>query len=242
MNKSLQRRVGEAIKLFWLTRERQGVQQGSASGMRDVGLRAAVTGGKHLDGFTEICRDLFIENGVPEVHVFWRTRKELPGFYRPEKNWDLVVVADEQLLAVIEFKAQVGPSFGNNFNNRVEEAIGNATDLWAAYREGAFKPSSRPWLGYVFILEDCPKSRAPVKVKQPHFAVFPEFADASYSERYEIFLTKLLRERLYDGACLLLTKKTDGKRGRFTSPSEELSFTAFAAALAGRAISFANSR
>ncbi|MFO0943052.1 MAG: PaeR7I family type II restriction endonuclease [Pirellulales bacterium] len=69
------------------------------------------------------------------------------------------------LLAVIEFKAQVGPSFGNNLNNRTEEALGNATDLWAAYREGAFAPSARPWLGYVFILEDCAPSNKPVKVK-----------------------------------------------------------------------------
>jgi hypothetical protein len=45
----------------------------------------------------------------------------------------------------MEFKSQIGPSFGNNFNNRTEEALGSATDIWAAYREGAFKPSSRPF-------------------------------------------------------------------------------------------------
>ncbi len=101
---------------------------------------------------------------MPEAHIFWKDRKELPGFYRAEKSWDLLVVADGTLLAVLEFKAQVGPSFGNNFNNRTEEALGNATDLWAAYREGAFRPSARPWLGYVFVLEDCPKSQAPVSV------------------------------------------------------------------------------
>ncbi len=45
----------------------------------------------------------------------------------------------------------------------IEEALGNATDLWAAYREGAFRPSARPWLGYVFILEDCDKSRTALR-------------------------------------------------------------------------------
>ena len=94
---------------------------------------------------------------------------ELPGYFRAEKNWDLLAVVDGTLVALIEFKAQVEPSFGNNFNNRSEEALGNATDLWAAYREGAFKPSQRPWLGYVFILEDCPKSQSPVRVKEPPF-------------------------------------------------------------------------
>jgi hypothetical protein len=237
--KDLEERVSEAIKLFWLTRNEQSLAQGGKSGLKDAGLRAAVTGGKHLDGFTQICRDLFVEAGLPEAHIFWQDRKELPGFYRAEKNWDLVVVADGSLLAVIEFKAQVGPSFGNNFNNRTEEALGNATDLWAAYREGAFRPSARPWLGYVFILEDCERSRNPVSVKQPHFPVFPEFQNASYARRYELLLTKLLRERLYDGASLLLTSRKGGKGGHFSSPSEELTFLKFAAGLSAHAIAFA---
>jgi hypothetical protein len=166
----------------------------------------------------------------------------LPGYFRAEKSWDLIVVADGNLLAVIEFKAQVGPSFGNNFNNRTEEALGNASDLWAAYREGAFKPSMRPWLGYVFILEDCEKSQTPVRVKEPHFKVFPEFRGASYAKRYELFLTKLLRERLYDGACLLLSPRETGKKGHFSSPNDELSFRAFAAGLSAHAIAYASIR
>lgn len=238
-NKSLERRLSEAIKLFWLTRDKQSAAQGSETGQKDAGLRAAVTGGKHLDGFTDICRHLFYEAGVPEAHVYWRENRELPGYYRAEKNWDLIVVADGHLLAVIEFKAQVGPSFGNNFNNRVEEALGNAADLWAAYREGAFQPSARPWLGYVFILEDCPRSNAPVRVRQPHFAAFPEFRNASYAQRYQVFLTKLVRERLYDSACLLLTPRPTGAKVKFTSPTPELSFTTFAAGLAAHAIAYA---
>ncbi len=237
--KNFEERVADAIKLFWQTRDRQDRKQGGKSGRKDAGLRAAVTGGKHLDGFSQICRDLFVEAGLPETHVFWQNKKELPGFYRAEKNWDLVVVADGSLLAVIEFKAQVGPSFGNNFNNRTEEALGNATDLWAAYREGAFRPSARPWLGYIFILEDCQRSRVPVSVKEPHFKVFPEFQNASYTKRYEILLTKLLRERLYDGACFLLTSRAGGVRGQFHSPSEELTFQSFAAGLSAHAIAYA---
>ncbi len=242
MLEDIDRRVSEALTLFWKTREKQRRSQGAKSGTKDAGLRAAVTGGRHLDGFTKICRDLIIEAGVAEAHVYWREDRELPGYYRAEKNWDLVVVADGQLLAVVEFKAQVGPSFGNNFNNRTEEALGNASDLWAAYREGAFAPSARPWLGYIFILEDCNRSNSPVRVREPHFKVFPEFKDASYAKRYEILLTKLLRERLYDGACLLLTRKNQRPAGEFTTPSEELSFRNFTAGLAAHAIAFASSR
>jgi hypothetical protein len=125
--------------------------------------------------------------------------------FRPEKQWDLLVVVKNCLIAAVEFKSQVGPSFGNNYNNRTEEALGSATDIWAAYREGAFKPSQRPWLGYLMLLEEVPGSMRPVRAKEPHFKVFPEFRQASYAKRYEILLTKLVRDRLYDSACLLLS-------------------------------------
>ena len=92
-------------------------------------------------------------------------------------------------IAAIEFKSQSG-SFGSNYNNRTEEAIGSAADLCAAYREGAFKPSARPWLGYVMLLEEAAGSTRPVKAQEPHFKVFDEFRSASYARRYEILLTK----------------------------------------------------
>lgn len=241
--RDLEQQLSEAIKLFWLTRDKQNKSQGSKTGTKDAGLRAAVTGGKHLDGFTNICRRILTDAGVPEAHVYWKkSTKEVPGYYRAEKDWDLVVVADGLLLAVIEFKAQVGPSFGNNANNRAEEAIGSATDLLAAYREGAFAPSAKPWLGYVFILEDCAQSRSPVAVRERHFKVFEEFRGASYAKRYEILLTKLLRERLYDGASLILTTRRNGPKGAFTSPSPELSFRTFAAGLFAHAVAFAQSQ
>lgn len=240
MPNKIEETVSEAIKLFWTTREKQSANQGQKSGQKDAGLRAAVTGGRHLDGFSTFCRDIFFEAGVAEAHVFWDKKKEIPGYYRAEKKWDLIVVADNNLLAVIEFKAQVGPSFGNNCNNRAEEAVGNAADLWAAYRDGAFKLSARPWLGFIFILEDCRASQTPVKVAQPHFPVFAEFVGASYAKRYEILLTKLLRDRLYDGAALLLTSKEDGVNGKFSSPAE-LTIQRFAAGLSAHAIAYSRS-
>jgi hypothetical protein len=152
---------------------------------------------------------------------------ELPGWFRAEKKWDLVVVHNDQLLAALEFKSQIGPSFGNNFNNRTEEALGSATDIWAAYREGAFKPSSRPFLGYLMLLEDSDRSNAPVKVTEPHFRVFPEFKGASYRDRYAILIEKLLRDRLYDSACFLLSSAASAAGGEFIEPHPELTFAKF---------------
>ena len=39
--------------------------------------------------------------------------------------------------AAVELKSQIG-SYGNNFNNRAEESIGSAVDLWTAFRENQF--------------------------------------------------------------------------------------------------------
>lgn len=235
-------RVAKAVKHFWTTRGRQARNQGSSTGRKDTGARSAVTGGRQLDGFVTLCKDLLVEAGLPEAEVHWRAKLDIPGYFRPEKKWDLLAVSDGQLVAVIEFKSQVGPSFGNNFNNRTEESLGNATDLWAAYREGAFAPSQHPWLGYLFLLEDCERSLSPVKVTESHFAVFKEFRDASYAKRYEILLTKLLRERLYDGACLILSNGKNGLRGKYHEPSKELQFQNFAASLLAHAMAFAKTR
>ena len=141
------------------------------------------------------------------------------------------------LLATIEIKSQVG-SFGNNVNNRAEEALGNATDLWTAYREGTFGKASRPWLGYFMLLEEAPESTQPVKTGAPHFAVRPEFKGSSYAKRYELLCQKLVLERLYHAACFMLSDRTGGVQGKFTEPASDLSFQAFAASLIGHATEY----
>ena len=238
LNPAIEARLRSAVKHFWNTRETQAKKQGSSSGSKDAGARSAVTGGAQMNGFTNLVRDLLCEGGLARTHVYCEKCIELPGWYRPEKKWDLLVVSDGKLLAGIEFKSQVG-SFGNNYNNRTEEAIGSATDIWAAYREGAFKPSARPWLGYVMLLEEAPASLRPVRAREPHFRVFPEFKEASYAKRYEILLTKLVRERLYDAACFLMSNANGGPRGLYREPAAELGFQNFITSLMAKAIAVA---
>jgi hypothetical protein len=195
-----------------------------------------------MNGFIRLVRDILFENGIKLGEIQHQHRMEIPGWYRAEKKWDLLVIAESRLVAGIEFKSQIGPSFGNNFNNRAEEAIGNATDLWAAYREGAFKPSQRPWLGYLMLLEQCPASTKAVRSWEPYFRVFPEFEGASYMRRYETLLTKLVRERLYDAACFLTSDTKEGAKGAYCEPSLELGFQNFIQSLVARAVAIAGSR
>jgi hypothetical protein len=81
------------------------------------------------------------------------------------------------------------------------------------------------------LLEDCDRSRAPVKTVAPHFPVFPEFRGASYRDRYAILIEKLLRDRLYDGACFLLSSSDAGTSGDFSQPHPELTFQKFVSPL-----------
>jgi hypothetical protein len=234
-------RLAKAVQHFWRIRTRQQKSQGAITGRKDTGNRSAVTGGKHLDGFIKLLAELLAEAGLPDSTIH-KTSTTLPGYFRPTKNWDLVVVADGQLLASIEFKAQIGPSFGNNFNNRVEEALGNSTDLLTAYREGKFKPSRKPWLGWLMLLEETPRSTSPVRVDEPHFEVFPEFKDSSYAHRYELFCERLMRERLYDATCLILSDKAGGLKGRFSEPNPEFGFTFFVTSLTAHALAYSKLR
>jgi len=169
--------------------------------------------------------DILKDTGLDHLSIRTRRGLELPGYYRPEKKWDLVVVSRGHLVCALEFKSQVGPSFGNNTNNRAEEAIGNAVDIWTAYREGLFGTSPRPFLGFFFLLEDCDKVHAPVRAREPHFKVDPVFKEATYIDRYQWLCRRLVLERQYDATCLTLSTKETPTR--VSHPSADVSFERF---------------
>ena len=109
---NLDSRVTEAVKAYWSVREGQAKRQ-EVSGRSDQGARAAVTGGAQMDGFIQLLAEIIMESGAEERQVFFKKSLELPGFFRPTKEWDLLVIRDDQLILALEAKSQVGPSFGN---------------------------------------------------------------------------------------------------------------------------------
>lgn len=224
--------VKSAVKHYWKTLGSQAKKQRSSSS--DHGKRSAVTGGKQMDGFCDLVRSVIKHNGMPNASIYTKSDRVLPGYFRPTKDWDLVVVHKKCLVASVEFKSQAGPSFGNNFNNRAEEALGTSLDIWTAYREGAFgETAPRPWIGWFMLLEDATKSRASVGVSQPHFSVLPEFSKTSYAQRYELLLRKLVMHGHYSSAALLLSRQEDSKTGEFTEPAVDLNVQRFLAGLGG---------
>jgi hypothetical protein len=233
----LTERTKRAVAHYWQTRTVQRKKQ-EQSGKADQGLRSAVTGGAQMDGFIDLFTGLITQTGILERYIFRKKAVELPGFFRPTKEWDLLVVREHTLIAALEAKSQVGPSFGNNFNNRTEEAIGSALDFWTAFRELAYLQSPQPFLGYFFMLEDCEASNHPVGVQEPHFKVFPEFVGASYMKRYELFCRKLVLERHYTASSFITSASQGGIHGDFKTPADDISIHRFAKVLVAHAATF----
>ena len=225
--------IARAVQQFWSARL-AAAQKQAGTGTVDQGERGGVTGGKNLAGFAKIIADMILQHGPPGVEVWGGTREiALPGHFRPSKLWDVVATHDNEVLAAVELKSHVGPSFGNNFNNRTEEALGNSHDFWAAYEEGAFGFGPRPFLGWLILVEDAPGSRSPVSgPKVPPGSLLPkEFIGASYLTRYERFCDRLVARGLYSAAAVIASPRDAGLSGIYADLSPATSVTTFLARL-----------
>lgn len=228
-----QQKACEAVKAFWGNRAAARQKQ-LESGKGDQGERSGVTAGKNMDGFLALAIDIVRANGLANAEIHQkRAMLTLPGYFRPTKLWDLLVIHERELIAAVELKSQVGPSFGNNFNNRTEEAIGTAHDFWTAYREEAFGPQPRPFVGWLMLVEDAPESRSAVNDRSPHFPIFAEFKGASYLQRYELLCQKLVQEQLYTTATLITSPRGATETGEFSVLSPMTGLKTFVASLAG---------
>ena len=195
--------------------------------MKDKGTLSEVTGGQHLNELLKLLVETAKFAGFSNEEIKFNTGIELPGFFRPQKRWDLVVVREGRLFAALELKSQAG-SFGNNFNNRSEETIGNATDFWTAFREGRLGRVA-PWLGYFFLLEHAEESVRPVALKKGIFPPFEIFNDTSYAQRYAILCERLMLERSYTRTGVMMSPR--GVSGDYSELNPQLGFYAFAKAL-----------
>lgn len=162
-------------------------------------------------------------------------RRPIPGYFRPDKSWDVVVTVSDRVVGIIELKSLAGNSPGQNFNNRTDEALGQALDVWKAVERGIIDTPLRPWLGYFMLLEDNLAFTRPVTARAPVWTPDPAFAQASYARRTEIFFDRMVRERLLDAACVVSARRSDGAIG---SMSPTLAFQTFAASVHGRCLQF----
>ncbi|WP_322766951.1 PaeR7I family type II restriction endonuclease [Frankia sp. Cr1] len=191
----------EAIAAYWGVKE----TQNQLSAVREkvgAGIAGSVRGGKHFDAIATLLAKFFVEAGYPSgsIRVTVSQGLELPGYYRPQKRWDIIVAYGNVLVAAFELKALGGPSFGNNYNNRVEEALGSAVDFRRAVLVDSYL-GEKPWLGYFFIMQDELGSRSEVRLNKGAFPVETIWQGASYQKRFAIFCERLMAENLYDAVC-----------------------------------------
>ena len=113
----------EALEIFW--RER----------IQHKGKPQADT---HMRGFeAKIESELKKLGLIPKKEIYIRSKSILPGYFRATKNWDIVVISKDILIAAIELKSMVG-SAAKNVNNRAEEVLGVACDFKTAFRKNPF--------------------------------------------------------------------------------------------------------
>ncbi|MCI0386360.1 PaeR7I family type II restriction endonuclease [Streptomyces sp. CNQ085] len=221
----------DAIAAYWGAKQMQGEQ----SMIRDAvgaGTAGTVRGGKHFDAIAALLAKFFLDAGYPpeSIRVTKSQGLALPGYYRPQKQWDVVVVHEGVLIAAFELKGLGGPSYGNNYNNRVEEALGSAVDLRRAALAGLF-PKEKPRLGYFFIMQDGGGSRSPVKIAKGGLPVDAMWHGTSYQDRFGTFCQRLVDEQLYDAVCYVASSLENPSP---IEPVDSLDWRHFAAAINAR--------
>lgn len=84
----LSENMSSAVAQYWRMRQAQRYRQ-TESGRRDQGARSATTGGAQMDGFIDLLSDAIRAAGIDDHYIFRKKALELPGYFRPTKEWDL---------------------------------------------------------------------------------------------------------------------------------------------------------
>lgn len=221
--------VKKAVRFFWKTRA-AATRKNKAGAKKDAGSRGGATGGKNLDGFSDLIRRMVSQVGPSDLEVHENQKLvTLPGHFRPSKKWDIVIMHHGKLIAVLELKSLGGPSFGNNFNNRCEEAIGSGLDFKTAQREGAFGRGATPFLGFFILIHDAEKSRRVSSRTSINTAFKCDeiFKDSSYQTRMAILCERLMQESIYSSAATMSSPDTAARSGAFSDLSEPSTFFRF---------------
>lgn len=217
--------IRKAVKIYWQTKS-SALAKNKIGAKADQGKRGGATAGKNLDGFTAMLIRLIKKIAPKELEIYENKGDvALPGHFRPSKQWDLVLMFKGRLIAALELKSLGGPSFGNNANNRCEEALGSGVDFSVAQREGLFGAGASPFIGYFILVEDAEGSRKELirRSTSKHFDADPAFSAASYQHRMRILCERMAQERIYTASAVMATPSSSLKTGAYTDLSKETS-------------------
>lgn len=200
--------IKKAVKAFWKARS-----AGTQSDSHPKAFLDLIAADLRRAGWTEVRTKA---DGDASIRV--------GGYFRPTKAWDVVCWSRDKPRIAIELKTQAD-SYGNNENNRYEEALGNALDLRAKY-------GREVGLGFLFIICEEETSLRVTRQRVPD--VDAVFAESSHVSRRMIFARRIVEYKLddwplYDAAAVLVIKRD----GTFYHPEDkDLGLLGFAAAVA----------
>jgi hypothetical protein len=131
---TIEQRLQDAVQSYWKAREKN-FQKQIESGKIDAGTRGAVTGGTQMGALEVLVADILCEAGLKKLDVRSRTSLELklPGYYRAEKKWDLIVISERSLCSQWNSRVRWGLHSAIISTIDRKRPIGSATCLWTAY-------------------------------------------------------------------------------------------------------------
>ncbi len=205
-------------------------------GVTDVGNRAQITAGTHMNTISELIVEDLIASGISKRSLFYNKKdSEIPGWFRATKQWDILAFDKDQLVAAIELKS-ISSSYGNNMNNRTEEALGEAIDAKFSMNRGLLNRVTPPILAYAMIVKKDETSQAICKKPSSHhFSYDPIFEDTSYLDRFSILCQRLRREEIFGAVWFVVV---DPVARTVEEPVPELSYERFLSEIKGRVEAF----
>lgn len=202
--------IKAAVKAFWKAR------------------KAGTQSDEHPKAFLDLIATDLRQIGWTDVRVARvgrDPRATVGGYFRHSKKWDVVCWHEGAPKIAVEVKTQAG-SYANNENNRYEEALGNALDLRAKYRDGV-------GIGFLFVI--CEEEESLRKRPQVAPDEDARFQDTTHVERRIIFARRIADyflngDKFYDAAAVLII----GRDGSFRHPEDaQLGLLTFAEEVTG---------
>lgn len=192
--------VGELLAHFW--REKgEAVRRNVEAGRGGYGAQARDA--RHMTVFAAFVRQMFIDAGLKEHEVF--VDRAIPGYFRRSKNWDVVATHKGHLVGVVELKSQVG-SEGNNGNNRIEEALGNAFDADTAQELNRAFGKLPVWTAFCMVFGSDPSLARPVGTRgAPLFQTDPVFDGMTYGDQWAIAVERFVLTGAYNAGWMAMT-------------------------------------
>jgi hypothetical protein len=188
------KRVDLALRSWIDVRVEQALRS-NGTGNAQGGNRPAVTGGKHLNAIDLLVQEELTATGAEGLELRLGRKAALPGYYRPTKAWDLLVLQHGEPVLAVEYKSMNG-SEGRNLNNRADEVFGVAEDIRQAELHGLLPRTMRR--AYVFVMAMTPTSTREVKVaKVAAGTTDPAFDGADYLERSALMCERMMDTGLY---------------------------------------------